>query len=201
MGLGAASTEQTIRGRLGDIDAAQKTVRVNAVQTEPVALSVGPQTVLELNGRPVTLDQFREGQHVRATIEKTGDQTKLIRLSGSTATDDDIAREASQTLQAIKQYSFEQRHEYERKLRGVLDNLDDRIDDLRARAYRAKGEARARYAEEIDRLQARRGELNNRLSRVRSSTAAAWDEVRGGVSAAADELRDAWNRAREQFRD
>lgn len=195
----AADENMPIRGRIERIDQDNRSVTVKTADGRKVNLTVTDQSKLEMNARPATLKQFREGQRVRARVEKAGTTEKLVHLSGSAASDDDVARNARETLEAIREYGYQQQEEYASKLNDVIDDLDDRIDDLKQRAYEAKGDAKTRYAEEVERLSKKRAVLDERLAKVRSASEEAWGDVRTGVGAAAEDLRNAWDRARARF--
>lgn len=196
----ASAADQKVRGRLDRIDADDQTVTVKTADGKALPLTVTPRTRLEVDGKPVTLKQFREGQRVRAWINRDAGRDNLVRLTASAASADDVARNAKETLQSIRQYTYENKDEYAAKLRNTLDDLDDRVDELHDRAARAGAEARKELGPELEQLKEKRQAVARRLEKVDSASEAAWTEVRDGLNQAADDFRDAWDKFRSRIK-
>jgi cell division protein ZapA (FtsZ GTPase activity inhibitor) len=98
----------------------------------------------------------------------------VVRLSGKPASAEDVKREIKEAVAAAKSYSFNQKDQYEKRLRSVARDLDERIDDLQERASEARGEARAEVEKELKELKKKRVVLREKLAKVRSASADAW---------------------------
>ena len=80
-----------------------------------------------------------------------------------------------------------------------LDELDDRIAELEARAEQASVEARAEYRERVDALKSQSAEARDRLQQLRDASDAAWQDIKAGVDAATARLGEALSSARARF--
>ncbi len=184
----AAGDRATIRGRIEKIDLATKRVTVQTVGGDDLTLMTDGQSKLTMKGEKTTLDEFRLGQRVRATYTKKGDINRVIALRTAVTTEADLGREVREALKAVGEYTHTQKEKYEEKMREVIDDVDDRIDDLEAQAKEASGEAREKLKGQIDTLKAKKNELQKRLDKAKPAAADAWDEFKSGVSAAAEDL-------------
>lgn len=114
-------------------------------------------------------------------------------------TADDVGQQVRQTLQAVKNYSFEQKDEYQKRLQAVLPKLDQRIDNLKRQAEQASGQAKEEYRKQIPRLQKLRARVQDQLARVQSATPGAWQDIKTGVGAAVEDLQKAFESAKTHF--
>ena len=119
--------------------------------------------------------------------------------SGKPVTAEDVDRQTREALQSAKSYSYEQKDEYQKRLQGVLQKLNDQIDELKRQAEQASGKARQQYQEELVRLEKLRIKAREQLARVRSATPGAWEDIKAGVSAAVEDLHNAYERAKTHF--
>jgi Cu/Ag efflux protein CusF len=187
-GTTRAEEATTIRGSVVKVDAAAKHVTVRPADGKDVVVAVTAASRLEAAGKPVTLDQFKNGQRVRVTYAARDGVNEIVRLKPAVTTDEELGREVKQALAAARSYTFEQKDKYEARLRDVADDIDDRIDRLEVEAKDAGAEAKAKLRTRIDDLKKRRGALNGRLAKVQSATADAWDDIKAGVGAAVYDL-------------
>lgn len=188
-----AAEPVVVRGALTKIDASAKTVAVRPATGATVTLAVGPGSRIEVGGKPARLDQFKEGQRVRATYTVRDGRNEVVALRPAVATDEQLGREIRQALAAAKSYTFAQKDKYADELRDATDDVDDRIDHLEAEAKDAGAEAKAKIQARIADLRKRRGALAERLSKVQSATGDAWDDVKAGAGAALSDLEKALN--------
>lgn len=186
-----AAEPAVVRGALTKIDASAKTVTVRPATGAAVTLAVGPGARVEVGGKPAGLDQFKEGQRVRATYTARDGRNEVVALKPAVATDEQLGREIRQALAAAKSYTFAQKDKYAAELRDAADDVDDRIDQLEAEAKDAGAEAKAKIQTRIADLRKRRGDLAERLAKVQSATGDAWDDIKTGAGAALSDLEKA----------
>ena len=92
---------------------------------------------------------------------------------------------------------------YDRPLVIVLSKLDEwnqDIDRLKAKADEAKVEVRTKYQRQVKDLHAKRDRVQQKLQQVKQAGDDAWEELCKGVDAAWSDLRTAVTRAKSQFR-
>jgi hypothetical protein len=92
---------------------------------------VDDRSRLRMDGQPAKLGDFKNGQRVRVRFEPGEGQNRVLMMR-TAVTAEAVGRRVQEALQAVKNYSYEQRGDYERRLQDVLSDLQDRIDDLKA---------------------------------------------------------------------
>lgn len=191
---------KSVRGQLVESRPAEKRFALKTKDGRRLDFQLDPASRVRDDGKPAELSQFKEGTAVRVSYEPRGDKNRVVELSRSSASAADVTREVNDALRSIKDYSFQNRDEYERRLQAALSQVDDQVEDLRERAAGASGEAKERLQQAAQDLQARSRVVRERLQRVRASSAPAWQELRSGVNSAFEELRDAFDRAASHFK-
>jgi uncharacterized coiled-coil DUF342 family protein len=92
------------------------------------------------------------------------------------------------------------RDEYVRKMHGLLDKMNNEIDELSARAQEARADAREEYEEKIAQLRTRQEEARRKLASLRDSGEGAWQDLKAGVEMAWDVIGEAIDSARSHFK-
>ena len=190
LGPARAAADETVRGQLAATDPAANRLTVKTGD-RALDLAVTPQSKLEVGGKAVPLADLKTGQRVRVTYRAVGGANQVVALRPAVTTDDGLRREVSEALAATKDYTYRQKDEYAARLRGVVDDLDDRIDQLELEAKDAGADARRRLEPRLAELRRQRAALHDRLGRVGAATADAWDEIKAGFGNAARELQRA----------
>jgi hypothetical protein len=114
-----------------------------------------------------------------------------------------IRHDVAETVEAIKNYSAEQKDEAVKKAREALDGLDARIDRMQAQldkkwnkmSQSAHREARAT----MEALRKERTQAAEWYGGLKHSSAAAWEEVKGGFLKSYQTLRDAVGNAEKRL--
>ena len=70
---------------------------------------------------------------------------------------------------------------YEKKFKAQLDELNSKIDVLKAKAKQAEASVQADYYETIEDLQKKRSEAQNKLQSLREAGDDAWEDMKQGV--------------------
>jgi cell division protein FtsB len=95
---------------------------------------------------------------------------------------------------------MDDRELYKEKARAKLDELDARIDVLKAQAAGAKADAHLKVNKELENLRSRRDDLNTEVAKMRESGSDAWAELRIGFDRALGNVQDALDRAARELR-
>ncbi len=196
-----AARENTVhvRGRITDVRPAEHLVTIQIRKGEEIKLTVDQHSRLQLNGQDVRLDQFSKGMPVRVAYRSEGGKHEVVSMSDPLLTADRLQKEINDVLASVKSYSFEMKDEYQKKLEGVLENLDERIGDLQERATQYSGEARRQAGRQIEDLLRKREVVRKQLARVREASPGAWNEIKQGLGAAVSDIQKAIERARARF--
>jgi hypothetical protein len=186
-----AAEPATVRGQVGKVDATARRLDLTTADGRSLSLKTTNDTTIEVDGQAAKLADLATGQPVRVTYKDVGGDKQLVSVTARKTTGRDVAREVREALQAAGRYTYQQKGEYEKKLRVVMDDLDDRIDDLQKQARGATEDARRRLDQQASDLKRKRAVVDERLKRVQSAGADAWDDVKSGVQNAVEDLRRA----------
>ncbi len=192
-GMGLAADTNVVRGRVVKTDPAANRITVRPTTGADVTLAVTDASRLENGGKPVPLAEVKEGKRVRITYAEKGGLKSIVLMKPAVTTDEDLGRSVKQTLAAAKNYTFQHKDQYESDVRGVVDDLDDRIAHLEAEAKGSTAATKDRLHARIGNLKAKRATLNDRLEKVKLASADAWGEIKSRVGAAGEDLEKAAN--------
>lgn len=93
----------------------------------------------------------------------------------------------------------ETKHEYIETIKGKLDELDEKIDALEARAGEKKGEVGRDLQSALNSVRDSREKTRHRLEELRAAGEPAWNDVKVGVEQAWKSLSRAVSQASERF--
>lgn len=88
---------------------------------------------------------------------------------------------------------------YEEKFKAQLNELDAKIDVLKAKAEGAKASAKADYYETIEDLVKKRTEAQNKLNAMQKAGDEAWEDMKQGVEESWNVLSAAVKSAASRF--
>ena len=122
---------------------------------------------------------------------------------GDKATATDVKKETMEAVEAIKNYSVQQRNKAVKKADEVMKDLDARIDQTQARIQDKWNEmdqaAREKTKETLRELREQRNELSEWYGGLKHSSADAWDHVKKGFADGYESLAAAFDRAEKEF--
>ncbi len=126
-------------------------------------------------------------------------QGNVIAADKEPSTADEVTKQAQQALDTAKEYTLQQKQEYQKKMESELAELSKRIDELKGKAKTAKQEAAAKLEGTIAELKKKQEAAEKQLPEVGSATSKAWVEVKAGADKAMDELKKAYESAKSHF--
>lgn len=118
-------------------------------------------------------------------------------IAGTSA--QDVAQKAKETLQTIKAYLLEKKHEAVAHGKTLLEKTDREIDALSAKADDASGDAKDAYREAIENLKQKRAVAAKKLDELGDASEDSWDDAKQGFSEAYKALYDAYREALVRF--
>ena len=94
----------------------------------------------------------------------------------------------------------DKRKAYEEKLDAQLEEWNAQIALLKARADKAKAEARIEYNKSIEALQHRQDEARAKLRELKTSSDEAWEDIKASAEKVWDEVKAAFHSAASRFK-
>jgi len=133
-----------------------------------------------------------------ASRAQTGAQTAPEQTTTSK-----VKQDVAEAVQAIKNYSVEQRDEAVKKAREAVDDLDARIDRVQARLdnkwNKMSQAAHQKATSTVKALRKERTEVAEWYGGLKHGAAATWEEVKGGFLKSYQALRDGVSKAEREF--
>jgi predicted small secreted protein len=96
-------------------------------------------------------------------------------------------------------YTYETKEEYQRALAAQMQELDVKIDELKAKAGRASDAVKAEFARDMEALDRQKAVLAQKMAAVKSSSASAWNDVKAGANSAMDSVKQTYEKAKARF--
>lgn len=124
---------------------------------------------------------------------------------GDKTTAAEVKEETSETYEALKHYTVEQRKEAMAAAEKKLAKLDASIDEMQntidERWQSMSKATREKYRKSIALLRQQRYEAAEWFGGMRQSSAEAWEDVKKGFAASYDRLETAFKEASKSFKD
>jgi hypothetical protein len=115
----------------------------------------------------------------------------------------EVRQEVKEAVEAIGNYSAEQRDEALKKVKLAIEDLDDRIDDLEERIEkkwdRMDQVAREKARATLKSLRKKRNKLAEWYGGMQHSSAKAWEHVKKGFLDSYEALSAAYDKAAKEF--
>jgi predicted nucleic acid-binding Zn-ribbon protein len=125
--------------------------------------------------------------------------TTLPHASAQT-TSKEVTQKASETGQAIKEYTVEKKDEAVAHAKKATADLESKIKELETQASRQTGELKAKSQAQIKDLKAKRAKASEKAAELSRATAASWDKAKEGFANAYRDLAVAYDKAVAEFK-
>jgi prefoldin subunit 5 len=86
------------------------------------------------------------------------------------------------------------------KLSGRLDDLDNKLDELKAKADSSAGNAKAEYEKTIGELRGERKKVEEHIEKLKAASGEGWKELRKGARKALDSMSKSVDNAIRKFK-
>jgi predicted small secreted protein len=96
-------------------------------------------------------------------------------------------------------YTYEKKEEYQHALSRQRQELDVKIDELKAKARRASDAVKAEFARDMEALDRQKAVLAQKMEAVKASSASAWNDVKAGANSAMDSVKQTYEKAKARF--
>lgn len=92
------------------------------------------------------------------------------------------------------------RNDFIERMKERLDDLDERIEDLKKRGDRFEGEARKEYENRLHDLREKRREAKRKLDDIRSASEERWQQIKDEAEHAWEALGNSFNYFKSHFK-
>ena len=92
-----------------------------------------------------------------------------------------------------------QRTDYLSRAQSDLNQLDQRVSDLKAKADHAQGNAKAALNAEIVQLRNKQAAAQQRIAQIEAASEDSWQTLQAGADAALNDLKKAYDQAAARF--
>ena len=92
------------------------------------------------------------------------------------------------------------RDEYVRKMQAKLDEWNDEIDILTAKAGGVSADVKKEYSEQIESLKVKQAAARQKIEELQQAGESAWEDVKSGIELAWSAMGEAINSARSRFK-
>lgn len=92
-----------------------------------------------------------------------------------------------------------QRSDYLSRAQSDLNQLDQQVNDLKAKADRAQGNAKAELNAELVQLRNKQAAAHQRIAQIKAASEDSWQTLQAGADAALNDLKTACDQAAARF--
>jgi hypothetical protein len=127
----------------------------------------------------------------------------LAHASEDQTTINAVKQEARDLIDALKDYSADQRDAAIQRSKRALNILDTRIDELETKIAddwdQMSSAAREKTRESLKTLRKKRNDVAEKYGSLKASSTSAWEEMKQGFSQAYQDLSEAWAKSVNEF--
>jgi len=194
-----AGAAKTVQGRIVQVQPKGQSFTVRTQDGQTVRMFVDGKSRVRINKSDAELNEYTVGSRVQATYTVRDGQNRVVQAVEWPLTAADVRREVREALEAVKDYTFQNKDEYQRRLEQVLNDLNARAEDLQRRAAQAGEQAREQLRPQLEALRQKSEAVRRQLDKVKAATPDAWSDIKAGVSSAVDELQKAFEKASSRY--
>lgn len=106
-----------------------------------------------------------------------------------------ITKEARETVEAVKEYTIQQKEAFQRATHEELTAVQKQIVVLQDKVRDMSASARADLQESINELEKKRDMIKEQLNKMQTTTDEKWHVIRSRIETTIEELKDACRKA------
>ena len=110
---------------------------------------------------------------------------------------DQVQEKSEAAAEDMQDYAYGQKSEYIAKMRVQLDELNQELDQLAAKALSANDAIKAEARPKVEMLRDQMAKLKRDLDEAANADEFAWNDVKSGFKKGYGELKDGFNNARQ----
>jgi len=112
----------------------------------------------------------------------------------------DVSDKASDTAEAIRDYTIDKKDEAVAQAKKLASDLDGKIRDLEAQASQQTGDAKAKSQAQLRDLKAKRAEAGRKINELTRASKASWERAKEGFAKAYRDLAESYDKAAAEFK-
>jgi hypothetical protein len=112
-----------------------------------------------------------------------------------------VNTETTQALQDMKDYTFAQKAEFVKAMRGQLTTLNQDLNTLSAKIDNSSDAIKAEAKPKLQALRDQAAKLNQQMADAQNATESTWDSVKAGFQKAYDAMKKSFTEARQWVSD
>jgi len=110
---------------------------------------------------------------------------------------EEVKKEVKEAAVAVGEHVNQERNEFVDKVQKEMDELNNKLAELKKQALEATGEAKTKLDQQIQNLEQELKAAEQKLADLKSATGDKWNELKAGVSDAVEHLKQSFQKAKE----
>jgi nucleotide-binding universal stress UspA family protein len=155
--------------------------------------------VIATRGR-TGLDRLVFGSVAEKVVRFARCPVLTVASQSSAEAKEETSREEGEEVKTPKEKS-ERRKAYQEKIEGQLKDWGAKIDELRAKVERSKGEVKLKYEKQMEGLRNRRETVQKKLLEMKESGEEAWEGLKAGIEKGLEDLQDTFDQTVSKFKE
>jgi TolA-binding protein len=127
------------------------------------------------------------GEGAKPEAEKTGAPETSVKEQPAVSAED-IRHETKEALETAREYTLQQKEAYQKKMETKLEELDTRIDKMKAEARESTEETKASIEKKVKELEAKRDAATKKLDEIKKSSVEKWENLKSDMDSLMNDL-------------
>jgi DNA anti-recombination protein RmuC len=112
---------------------------------------------------------------------------------------DEVKQEFGEAIDTVKEFTVQQKEEYQKEAKRRLKEIKENLEDIKARADKLKTDSKIELKNEIENLDKKKDEAEAALAELTNKSGKAWNDMKSGLDKALDEMDEAYRKALSRF--
>jgi len=187
---------QSVTGVVAEVRPLEKQLVLRVRKGEFLQLTADDRTRIDFPQTEGKLAKLAPGKRVRVNYYVKGGTNRLLSVTEPLLTLGKLKQGISLALTFVRGASFQEREEYKKNLKTILQDAEENLLILEAKADMADADGKKAIAKDVEELRRQRDAVRERLARVDAATADNWAEVRDNLNRLLEDLQRVIERAR-----
>jgi len=112
----------------------------------------------------------------------------------------DVKKEADEFAKAAKNFTLQEKREYEEKIRQEIGKMEERLARLNEQADDVQSQSQEQVDRQIRQLEEDIQDLRTKYNKLKQASSEAWGEMKRGVDEAIKELKERFENTKSAFK-
>ncbi len=118
--------------------------------------------------------------------------------SGMGVTQQEVKEQIDETLETVKQYTWQKKEEYKKHLQSQLENINNEISELKKKSQEMSEDAQKEMQQTIERLEKKMGTVQSHLNKLENVTKDSWEELKKTINDTMNEVEKTYQNLEEK---